>query len=163
MVYIPLEIINMKKFMVMIQKSIEWVREHSIFQKLIIVGLFLNISQVFGQYVSVPTHYDSEKAAHHIIHGHIKMFLTDSARYVVEKKPEHYIIREDADYNFIKSRLDKVFAKGNLEYVSRTNGGYIFTIAVVDRKDETKVINYCTFHVNAWSQKITEIEILLGE
>jgi len=25
------------------------------------------------------------------------------------------------------------------------------------------VINYCTFHVDAYTQKITEVEILLGE
>ena len=132
-------------------------------KKFIVMLLALAPVIGFSQYLQAPTHFDSENAAHHIIHGHIKMFLNDSARYVVEKKPERYIINEDVNYEFIKSRLDKVFAKGNLEYVSRTNGGYIFTIAVVDRKNETNVINYCTFHVNAWTQKITEIEILLGE
>jgi hypothetical protein len=50
-----------------------------------------------------------------------------------------------------------------MEYVSRTNGGYVFTIAVVDLEDDTKVLNYITFHVDAWSQKIEEIEILKGE
>ena len=118
---------------------------------------------LFSQNVIVPTHFDSENAAHHIIHGHVKMFLTDSVKYTVEKKSERYVTTYDANYGFIKPRLDKVFAKGNLEYVSRTNGGYVFTIAVVNRKDDTKVINYCTFHVSAWTQKITKIEILLGE
>jgi len=132
-------------------------------KKILVMLLALAPIVGFSQYVQIATHYDAESTAHHIIHGHDKGYLDDSVRYVTEKKPERYIINEDVNYEFIKSRLDKVFAKGNLEYVSRTNGGYIFTIAVVDRKDETKVINYCTFHVNAWTQKITEIEILLGE
>ena len=63
----------------------------------------------------------------------------------------------------IKIKLNKVFERGKLEYISRRNGGYIFTIAVVDPIDNTKVINYCTFHVDGWTQKIEEIEILLGE
>ena len=117
----------------------------------------------FSQYLQAPTHFDSENAAHHIIHGHVRMFTSDSVTWVVEKKGERYIKTLDCPSYLVKSKLDKVFAKGNLEYVSRTNGGYIFTIAVVDRKNETNVINYCTFHVNAWTQKITEIEILLGE
>jgi hypothetical protein len=39
----------------------------------------------------------------------------------------------------------------------------MFTIAVADREDNTKVINYVTFHVDAFTQKVEEIEILLGE
>ena len=118
---------------------------------------------LFSQNVRVPVHFDSETAAHHIIHGHVKMFASDSVDWVFEKKPGRYITTYDWSPDWIKSKLDLVFAKGNLEYVSRTNGGYVFTIAVVDRKDDTKVINYCTFHVSAWTQKIIEIEILQGE
>lgn len=113
--------------------------------------------------MTVPTHYDSEHTAQHIMKGHIKMFLKDSIKFVTEKKSERYITDCGIDPNRVKSKLDKVFKKGNLEYTSRTNGGYIFTIAVVNPNDETKVINYCTFHVDAWTQKIEEIEILLGE
>jgi len=131
--------------------------------KKILYLLFLLPSFLFSQYVTVPTHYDSEHVAEHIMKGHIKMFLKDSIKFVTEKKSERYITDCDVDPNRVKSKLDKVFKKGNPEYVSRTNGGYIFTIAVVNPNDETKVINYCTFHVDAWTQKIEEIEILLGE
>ena len=117
----------------------------------------------FSQYLQVPTHFDSENAAHHIMMGHVKMFTSDSVDWVFEKKPEQYVTTYDWSPDWIKSKLDLVFAKGNLEYVSRTNGGYIFTIAVVDRKDDTKVINYCTFHVCARTQKINKIEVLIGE
>jgi len=39
----------------------------------------------------------------------------------------------------------------------------MFTIAVINASDDTKVVNYVTFHVDAFTQKIEEIEILLGE
>ena len=131
--------------------------------KKILFLLFLLPSFLFGQYVTVPTHYDSEHTAQHIIKGHIKMFLKDSIKFVTEKKSERYVTDCGISPNQVKNKLDKVFKKGKLEYTSRTNGGYIFTISVVDSNDETKVINYCTFHVDAWTQKIEEIEILLGE
>jgi hypothetical protein len=131
--------------------------------KKILFLLFLLPSFLFGQYVTVPTHYDSEHTAQHIMKGHIKMFLKDSIKFVTEKKSERYVTDCGISPNQVKNKLDKVFKKGKLEYTSRTNGGYIFTISVVDSNDETKVINYCTFHVDAWTQKIEEIEILLGE
>lgn len=131
--------------------------------KKILFLLFLLPSFIFGQYVTVPTHYDSEHTAQHIMKGHIKMFLKDTIKFTTEKKSERYVTDCGIGPNQVKSKLDKVFKKGKLEYTSRTNGGYIFTISVVDRSDDTKVINYCTFHVDAWTQKIEEIEILLGE
>jgi hypothetical protein len=127
-------------------------------KKLLLIML-MSIKALTAQ-VMVPTHFDSENAAHHIIHGHIGMFVSDSVDWVFEKKPGRYITTFDCPPHWVKSKLDKVFTKGNLEYVSRTNGGYVFTIAVVNKEDDTKVINYCTFHVSAWTQKITEIEIL---
>ena len=63
----------------------------------------------------------------------------------------------------IENKLNKVFDLGKLEYVSGTNGGYIFSIAVIDKTDDTKVINYCKFHVDRITQKIEEVEILIGE
>jgi hypothetical protein len=113
--------------------------------------------------VMVATHYDSEHTAKHIMRGHVKMYLQDSIKFVVEKKSERYIIYYDQTSDDVKAKLDKVFKKGKLEYTSRTNGGYIFTISVVDPNDDVNIINYCTFHVNAWTQKIEEIEILKGE
>jgi hypothetical protein len=116
-----------------------------------------------SQYIEVPTHYDSEHAAKHIMKGHVNMYLTDSTKLVIEKKNERYITHCDVDVSFIKSKIDKTFAKGKPEYISRTNGGYIFSIAVVSAKDETVVVNYVTFHIDAFTQKIEEVEILLGE
>ena len=90
------------------------------------------------------------------------MFLKDTTVWTVEKKNERYVTSW-YDTDIVNKKLNKVFMGGNLEYISRRNGGYIFTIAVVDKVDNTKVINYCTFHVDGWTQKIEEIEILLGE
>jgi transcriptional regulator CtsR len=131
--------------------------------KKIISLLFLLPSFLLGQYVMVPTHYNSEHAAQQIMKGHVKMYLKDTIKFTTEKKRERYVTDCGISPNQVKTKLDKVFERGKLEYSSRTNGGYIFTIAVVDPSDETKIINYCTFHVDAWTQKIEEIEILLGE
>ena len=132
-------------------------------KKLIIILLALAPIIGYSQYVQAPTHYDVEHTAQHILKGHLKMYLNDSVKYTVEKKSERYVTTYDVDYSFIKPRLDKVFKKGKPEYSSRTNGGYLFTIAVISTKDEADVVNYVTFHVDAWTQKIVEIEILLGE
>ena len=113
--------------------------------------------------VMVPTHFDARTAAQHILKGHIKMYLNDTSNFIVEKKNNRYVTDYNVDKDVVKSRIDKVFAKGKPEYSSRTNGGYSFTIAVIDFKDELKVLNYVTFRVSAWNQKIIEIEILKGE
>jgi len=116
-----------------------------------------------GQYVKIPTHYDSENTSKHIIKGHLTMFLMGSVKIEIEKKNERYITYHEFNPNKVKDEIDRVFAKGKPEYVSRTNGGYIFTIAVVNAKDDTKVINYVQFRVNAYTQKIEEIKIFLGK
>ena len=113
--------------------------------------------------VMVPTHFDAQTAAQHILKGHIKMYLNDTSNFIVEKKNNRYVTDYNVDKDVVKRRIDKVFAKGKPEYSSRTNGGYSFTIAVIDFKDELKVLNYVTFRVSAWNQKIIEIEILKGE
>jgi hypothetical protein len=128
-----------------------------------ILFLFLLLPNfMVAQFVQVPTHFDSENTAKHIMKGHIKDFLKDTVEYVVEKSSERYVTSW-IGVNETKNKLEKVFSNGKLEYISRTNGGYIFTIAVVNTNDDTKIIKYCTFHVDAWTQKIEEIEILLGE
>jgi hypothetical protein len=132
-------------------------------KKLLVILLALIPLVGKSQYMEVPTHYDSEHTAQHIMKGHVKMYLTDSTKLVVEKKNERYITHCGVDANFIKSKIDKAFAKGKPEYSSRTNGGYLFTIAVISASDETVVVNYVTFHVDAFTQKVTEVEILLGE
>jgi len=130
--------------------------------KKLIFALLLTPLSIFGQ-VLLPTHYDAQHTAEHIIKGRVKMYLQDSVKFTVEKRPERYVTTYDMDSDLIKAKLDKVFQKGRPEHASRTNGGYLFTIAVIDPKDETKIVNYVTFHVDAFTQKIHEVEILLGE
>ena len=132
-------------------------------KKLLIMLMCLVPLVGVGQYMKVPTHYDAQATAEHIIKGHLKMYLLDSVKVVTEKKNERYITDCGIDPGRAKAKVDKAFAKGKPEYISRTNGGYIFTIAIADREDDIKVINYVTFHVDAFTQKIVEIEILLGE
>ncbi len=130
--------------------------------KKLIFTLLLTPLSIFGQ-VLLPTHYDAQHTAEHILKGRVKMYLQDSVKFTVEKRPERYVTTYDMDSDLIKAKLDKVFQKGRPEHASRTNGGYLFTIAVIDPKDETKIVNYVTFHVDAFTQKIHEVEILLGE
>jgi len=117
----------------------------------------------FGQYVKIATHYDAKTTANDIIKGRVENHLSDSVRFVSEKKRGRYVIKKDMSSSYVKKKLDKTFINGDLEYVSRTNGWYPFTIAVVNIHDDTEVINYCVFKVNAYSGKITEVEILKGE
>lgn len=134
-------------------------------KKLLFTILALTTLTVQAQtcYVSVPTHYDSKTTANDIIKGRVENHLSDSVRFVTEKKRGRYVIKKDMSPSYVKKKLDKTFMLGDLEYVSRTNGGYTFTVAVVNIHDDTKVINYCVFKVNAYSGKITEVEILKGE
>jgi hypothetical protein len=132
-------------------------------KKIIIILLALVPVVGKSQYMKVPTHYDAQITADHIIKGHLKMYLLDSVKVVTEKKNERYITDCGIDPDRAKAKVDKIFAKGKPEYISRTNGGYIFTISIADRNDDIKVINYVTFHVDAFTQKVEEIEILLGE
>jgi hypothetical protein len=129
---------------------------------LLIMLMSVGVLTVQAQ-VMVPTHFDAQTAAQHILKGHIKMYLNDTSNFIVEKKNNRYVTDYNVDKDVVKRRIDKVFAKGKPEYSSRTNGGYSFTIAVIDFKDELKVLNYVTFRVSAWNQKIIEIEILKGE
>ncbi len=59
-------------------------------KKLLIILLALIPVVGKSQYLQVPTHYDSEHTAKHIINGHVKMYLTDSTKLVVEKKKDRY-------------------------------------------------------------------------
>jgi hypothetical protein len=132
-------------------------------KKLILLLLLTIPTLGFSQYVQMPTHYDSKNAAQHILKGHIKMYITDSTKFIVEKNKERYVTYHGLDSDGIKSRLNKVMSKGIPEYSSRTNGGYLFFIAVIDRENKLNVVNYISFRVNALTQKIEEIEILLDK
>ena len=151
----------MKKFMAMIQKSIDWVSEHSIFQKLVWVALFLSASQAFGQYVSVPTHYDAEHTAKHIMMGHIKMYLVDSTTEVVVEKKNNRWVTSFLSKDAVDKKVWKLLSKGKAELTGRTNGGYRFYITVYDASDDTKILGSLDITIDAYTQKIKYIEIKL--
>ena len=151
----------MKNILKIIQNSIQWVREHSVFQKFIITGIFLTSFPLIGQYVSVPTHYDAQTAAGHIIKGHIKMYLNDSLTEVtVEKKNDRWVT-SFWDKEVISKKVDKILQQGKPEFTGRTNGGYRFYITVYDINDDTKVINSLDITIDAFTQQIKLIEIKL--
>lgn len=124
--------------------------------------LVLLPSVLFSQYRQAPVHYDSENTAKEIINGNIDKFLSDSIDWVFEKSPKRFLTAYGRSPYWVESKVYKISFQGNMEYVSRTNGGYVFTIAVVDSNDNTEVINYITFHVDVWTQKINMVEVLLG-
>lgn len=132
-------------------------------RKLLVTLLYCIPMVVFSQYVKISTHYDAETTAHKIIHGHVEDFLSDSVTYIFEKRTDKFVTKNNRKPDYIKCRLDKTFSKGRVEYISRTNGGYTFTIAVVDMDDDTVVKNYCTFHIDGYTNKINEVEISKGE
>jgi len=130
-------------------------------KKFICTILLLSTIQLFGQYVSVPTHYDAEHTANHIMMGHIKMYLNDSTtEVVVEKKNDRWVttfLGKDA----VDKKVWKVLSKGKSSFTGRTNGGYRFYITVYDVKDDTKILNSLDITIDAYTQKIKYIEIKL--
>lgn len=114
-----------------------------------------------GQYMKVPTHYDAEHTAKHIMMGHIKMYLNDSlTEVVVEKKNDRWVTMF-LDKEVISKKVWKVLSKGKSSFTGRTNGGYRFYIYVYDVKDDAKVINVLDITIDAFTQKIKYIEIKL--
>lgn len=128
--------------------------------------LFLLLSLVplfsMGQYVKVSTHYNAKNTANQIIKGELRSFLNDEVDFTVEKRSGKFKSKYDVSSDDVVRKVYKCFDKGNVEYVSRTNGGYTFTIAVVNKKDNTVILNYCTFSVDAFTQKIKDVEISKG-
>jgi hypothetical protein len=126
--------------------------------KKILLILLLSPIALSSQYLSFPTTYDSESAGNEICRGNIKKYLSDTVEWVIEKKNDRWVSfwknRDEAN-----SDLNKIFFQGIPEYSSRTNAGYWFYVAIIDPKDETKIIQFVKFQVNHYSQKIELIEI----
>lgn len=151
----------MKKLLRIIQNSIQWMREHSIFQKFLISGIFLTTFPLMSQYVKVPTHYDAQHAANHIMRGHIKMYLNDSTTEVVEEKKNDRWVTSYYNKDIIDKKVWKVLQKGKSSFTGSTNGGYRFYITVYDVKDDTKILGSLDITVDAFTQQIKLIEIKL--
>jgi hypothetical protein len=130
-------------------------------KKLLIILLCLAPLVGIGQYVQVPTHYDAESTAKHIIKGHIKMYLNDSTtEVVVEKKGDRWVTTF-LDKDAIDKKVSKILLQGESVFTGRTNGGYRFYITVYDVKDDTKILNSLDITIDAYTQKIKLIEIKL--
>ena len=114
-----------------------------------------------GQYMEVPTHYDAEHTAKHIMMGHIKMYLNDSLTEVVVEKKNDRWVTTFLDKEVISKKVWKVLSNGKSSFTGRTNGGYRFYIYVYDVKDDAKVINVLDITIDAFTQKIKYIQIKL--
>ena len=129
--------------------------------KNLLILLILLPLNLFSQYVKVPTHYNSKEASEHILHGDLKFYLSDTVELTIEKKTDKYKT-SDVLKDVAVNKVNKAFLKGKPEYTSRTNGGYTFTISVVDPKDDTNIKSKVVFTVDAFTQKIKSVEILKG-
>ena len=134
-----------------------------IMKKLLLALLVLTPLLGFSQYVKVSTHYDAEQTAKEIIKGKLGKYLGDVCDLTIEKKSGKIKTKYDASFDHVVYKVYSYFDKGATEYISRTNGGYTFTIAISNRRDDTKILNYCTFSVDAFTQKIKDVEITRGE
>jgi hypothetical protein len=112
--------------------------------------------------MSFPTHYDAQETSKHIIHGDLGHYLLDTVEYSVEKKNGDFKTKNLLSNNVI-TNVSKIMSKGNCEFTSKTNGGYIFTISVISKKDETVILKKVIFYVDVYAQKIKSIEIIKGE
>lgn len=111
--------------------------------------------------MKVPTHYNSKEASEHILHGDLKFYLSDTVELTIEKKRDKYKT-SDVSKDIVINKVNKTFSKGTPEYTGRTNGGYTFTISIIDPKDDTNIIGKVVFTVDAFTQKIKSVEILKG-
>ena len=128
-------------------------------KKILIASLFLIFGNVKSQYVQVPTHYDAQHTANHIMMGHIKMYLNDSTTEVVEEKKNDRWVTSYYNKDIIYKKVWKVLQKGKSSFTGSTNGGYRFYITVYDVKDDTKILGSLDITIDAFTQEIKYIEI----
>jgi len=134
-------------------------------KKLLVIILAAASLTLQGQssYMKVSTHFNCEPIAQDIIKGRLTKHLKEEVDFTFEKRVGVFKTKLDASPDYVDSKVYKAFDKGDVEYLSRTNGGYTFTIAVINRRDDTKIIHYCAFMVDAFTGKIKEVEIAKGE
>lgn len=105
--------------------------------------------------------YNAESTAKHIMMKHVKHYLHDTVEFSVEKNNNKYI-KKYLNASQVEKKILKTLKKGKSTYSSKTNSGYTFTIVVVDIKDDTKIINFISFNVDHFYQKVTSVEISKG-
>lgn len=129
--------------------------------KNLLILLILLPLNLFSQYVKVPTHYNSQETTEHILHGDLKFYLQDTIEYVVEKNNDRYVTSW-LDKEKTAKKVYSLISKGSPEQGGRTNGGYTFTVSIIDKKDDTKILKKVVFTVDAFTQKIKMVEVLKG-
>lgn len=129
--------------------------------KNLLILLILLPLNLFSQYVKVPTHYNAQETTEHILHGDLKFYLQDTIEYVVEKNNDRYVTSW-LDKEKTAKKVYSLISKGNPEQGGRTNGGYTFTVSIIDKKDDTKILKKVVFTVDAFTQKIKMVEVLKG-
>ena len=131
-------------------------------KKLLIILLALIPVVGKSQYLQVPTHYDAEHTANHIMMGHVRMYLNDSVTEVVTEKKNDRWVTSYNDKDQVYKKIDKLLKKGKANFSGSTNGGYRFYITVWDVKDDTKVLGSLDITIDAYTQEIKSIEIKRG-
>ena len=101
--------------------------------------------------------FDAETTAKHIVMKHIKPYLHDTVAFSSNSKSPKML-----NPTQVEKKILKVLKKGKPAYSSKTNSGYTFTIVVEDKKDDTKIINFISFNVDHFYQKVTSVEISKG-
>ena len=105
--------------------------------------------------------FDAASKAKHIMMRHIKPYLHDTVEFSVEKRGYKYS-KKYLNADQAEKKIVKVLKKGMATYSSKTNSGYMFTIAIVSKADDTEILNFIKFEVDHFYQKIISVEISKG-
>jgi len=127
-----------------------------------IFTLALACTSLSAQYVKVATHHDAEQTASQIIKGKLNKYLNNKLDFSYEKRKNKFIDKYSVEADYVEKQVYKYFDKGKPEYISKTNGGYTFTIAVMNNKDDTDILYYCSFALDAFTLKVKSVEINKG-
>lgn len=126
--------------------------------KKILLLLLLQPFNLFSQYIKTPTNYNSQLTSEYIISGNFKNYLKDTIEYNVERRNGKFVTHIVSS-EIVNIKLNRLLKKGTPKYLNKTSGGYEFTIIILNADDNLKVVNYCTFYVDTWTQKIKSIDI----
>ena len=105
--------------------------------------------------------FDAESTAKHIMMKHVKPYLHDTIEFSVEKRGYKYSKRY-LNSAQAEKKIVKALKKGIPSYSGKTNSGYMFTIAVISKADDTEILNFIKFEVDHFYQKIISVEISKG-